>query len=225
MDFIDDGIAVDPKVQNSAPFAPGTYKRGQLVACLASAWNDGEAEVIELTITGTADSNGSAAVVINGATAVPIAYTSGDTAADIAALIAAGSFTGWTSAAVGAVVTFTAGANEEKTGVDSIVFTDADTEPSEALSGAFVVDTEGRDNSAAGDYATYDGTDETYGLATIKAVVIEDSIVVYPGAVVPIAKGEFSLVKVAAIMAALDTPVTLSDALLAQCFAAGIILN
>ena len=149
----------------------------------------------------------------------------GDTDDDIAAAVAAGSFTGWTQSATDNVVTFTAAANGEKAGVNTIVFTDADTEPSEALSGAFVVDTEGRDNSAAGDYATYDGTDETYGLATIKAVVIEDSAVVYPGTVVPIAKGEFSLVKVAAIMAALDTPVTLSDALLAQCFAAGIILN
>ena len=62
------------------------------------------------------------------------------------------------------------------------------------------------------------------GTGTIRAVCKSDAVLGSAG-YLPIARGECSLSGVAAVMAALTTPITLTDALKAQCFDAGIILN
>ncbi|MDR3355791.1 MAG: hypothetical protein LBO04_01215 [Spirochaetaceae bacterium] len=63
------------------------------------------------------------------------------------------------------------------------------------------------------------------GLEVIRAVCPDDFTVPSGGGKHHVLYGEFSRAGVAAVMASLDTPVTLTDALVGMCFDAGIILN
>lgn len=79
------------------------------------------AEVLTLTVTEGCTTSGDLSIVLRGGTAVAIAVTdTADTPAEVATLIAAGNFTGWTQTADGAVVTFTASVAGAKTGANSI---------------------------------------------------------------------------------------------------------
>ncbi len=81
----------------------------------------GVAEKIKLTITAGATAGGTIDVQLRGATPVAISVLiSDDTADEVATQIASGTYPGWTAAAVGAVVTFTADDVGVKTGVNSI---------------------------------------------------------------------------------------------------------
>jgi len=95
------------------------------------------AEVIKLTVTKVASASGNVSISIRGATAVDIAVLDTDDLASIATKIAAGSFTGWSAASSGAVVTFTATTAGVKTGTNTF---DGGTTGVEA---GIVVDTEG----------------------------------------------------------------------------------
>lgn len=67
------------------------------------------------TAAGT-DGSGTVSVVLDGADAVETIVAGGDTPAQIATKIAAGTYTGWTAVANGAVVTFTRGTAVASTG-------------------------------------------------------------------------------------------------------------
>jgi hypothetical protein len=56
-------------------------------------------------------------------------------------------------------------------------------------------------------------------------VCLNDAVIPTGGGNAPVARGEFIREGVAAVMAALAAPVTLDDALVGQCWDAGIILN
>jgi hypothetical protein len=78
------------------------------------------AEVITLTITGGCAADGNVTVTLRGGTPVDIAVTTtADTPAEVATLVAAGTFTGWTQAADGADVVFTASVAGAKTGANT----------------------------------------------------------------------------------------------------------
>lgn len=87
---------------------------GKEVLVITAVGQAGVAEVAQLTVTEGATASGNLTVTLDG-TAVTIAVAdTDDTAAKVAAKIAAGSYTGWTAKAEGDVVTFTASANESK---------------------------------------------------------------------------------------------------------------
>lgn len=87
---------------------------GKEVLVITAVGQAGVAEVAQLTVTGGATASGNLTVTLDG-TAVTIAVLdTDDTAAKVAAKIAAGTYTGWTAKAKGDVVTFTASANEAK---------------------------------------------------------------------------------------------------------------
>ena len=107
------------------------------------------AEVLTLTVTAGCAVNGNVGVVIRGATAVQIAVTTtADTAAEVATLIRAGTFTGWATSGTGADVIFTASATGAKTGSNSI------SAGSTGVAGTFVITTLGV--TAAGGSVTFD---------------------------------------------------------------------
>jgi hypothetical protein len=82
---------------------------------------DAVAEVLTLTVTEGCTTDGNVSISLRGATAVDIAVTTdADTPAEVATLIAAGTFTGWTQAAVDNVVTFTASVAGAKTGTNTV---------------------------------------------------------------------------------------------------------
>jgi hypothetical protein len=76
----------------------------------------------------------------------------------------------------------------------------------------------------AGGFTTYDAS-KTDGSQLIAAVCLNDVGIPTGGGYAPVSRGEFIREGVAAVMAALTTPVTLDDALVGQCWDAGIILN
>lgn len=87
---------------------------GKEVLVITAVGQAGVAEVAQLTVTKGATASGNLTVTLDG-TAVTIAVLdTDDTAAKVAAKIAAGTYTGWTAKAKGDVVTFTASANEAK---------------------------------------------------------------------------------------------------------------
>jgi hypothetical protein len=87
---------------------------GKEVLVITAIGQAGIAEVAQLTVTKGATASGNLTVTLDG-TGVTIAVLDTDnTAAKVAAKIAAGSYTGWTAKAKGDVVTFTASANEAK---------------------------------------------------------------------------------------------------------------
>jgi hypothetical protein len=65
----------------------------------------------------------------------------------------------------------------------------------------------------------------TTGAEIIAAVCPVDITIDTVVTTAPVARGEFSRAGVAAVMASLGTPVALTDALIGQCWDAGIILN
>lgn len=149
----------------------------------------GVAEVLELTVTKGATAAGNVSISLRGATAVDIAVTTDDdTAAEVAAKIAAGagSFTGWTASATDAVVTFTAAAAGAKTGTNAF---DAGDTGAEA---AIVVKTPGV--TAANGSITFDlcssqtETPVDYDIAASFTVVdssnvfqpLTDAVITYP---------------------------------------------
>lgn len=147
----------------------------------------GVAEVLELTVTAGATADGNVSISLRGATAVDIAVTTdADTAAEVAALIAAGSYTGWTASATDAVVTFTAAAAGAKTGANT--FDGADT----GVEAAITVETLGV--TAADGSVTFDlcssQTDNPvdYDIAAAFTVVsssnvfqpLTDAVITYP---------------------------------------------
>lgn len=87
---------------------------GKEVLVITADGQAGVAEVAQLTVTEGATASGNLTVTLDG-TAVTIAVLdTDDTAAKVAAKIAAGSYTGWTAKAEGDVVTFTASDKEAK---------------------------------------------------------------------------------------------------------------
>lgn len=87
---------------------------GKEVLVITADGQAGVAEVAQLTVTEGATASGNLTVTLDG-TAVTIAVAdTDDTAAKVAAKIAAGSYTGWTAKAEGDVVTFTASVKEAK---------------------------------------------------------------------------------------------------------------
>lgn len=81
----------------------------------------GVAEVIELTITAGATADGDVSITLRDGTPVAVAVlVADDTADEVATKIAAGAYPGWTAAAVGSVVTFTADDAGVKTGANVI---------------------------------------------------------------------------------------------------------
>lgn len=87
---------------------------GKEVLVITAVGQAGVAEVAQLTVTEGATASGNLTVTLDG-TAVTIAVAdTDDTAAKVAAKIAAGSYTGWTAKAEGDVVTFTASDKEAK---------------------------------------------------------------------------------------------------------------
>jgi len=98
------------------------------------------AEVIKLTVTDGAIADGTVDIVLRSADPVSISVqSSDDTLEEIATQIASGTYPGWTASATGAVVTFTAEAEEAKEGINSI--TGGDTE----VDGTFDITTPGVD--------------------------------------------------------------------------------
>jgi hypothetical protein len=75
---------------------------------------DEEATTVTLEVTGTATSDGDISISLDGADPVVIAVLTTDDLAGIAAKIAAGEYEGWTAAADGAEVTFTAAVPGDK---------------------------------------------------------------------------------------------------------------
>lgn len=87
---------------------------GKEVLVITAVGQAGVAEVAQLTVTKGATASGNLTVTLDG-TAVTIAVLdTDDTAAKVAAKIAAGTYTGWTAKAEGDVVTFTASVKEAK---------------------------------------------------------------------------------------------------------------
>lgn len=87
---------------------------GKEVLVITAVGQAGVAEVAQLTVTKGATASGNLTVTLDG-TAVTIAVAdTDDTAAKVAAKIAAGTYTGWTAKAEGDVVTFTASVKEAK---------------------------------------------------------------------------------------------------------------
>lgn len=87
---------------------------GKEVLVITADGQAGVAEVAQLTVTEGATASGNLTVTLDG-TAVTIAVLdTDDTAAKVAAKIAAGTYTGWTAKAEGDVVTFTASDKEAK---------------------------------------------------------------------------------------------------------------
>lgn len=87
---------------------------GKEVDIITANGNAGIAEVDTLTVTAKATASGNLTVTLDG-TAVTIAVLdTDDTPEKVAAKIAAGTYTGWTAKADGAIVTFTAADKEEK---------------------------------------------------------------------------------------------------------------
>lgn len=81
----------------------------------------GVAEKIELTITAGATADGDVSITLRDGTPVAVAVlVADDTADEVAAKIAAGTYPDWTAAAIGAVVTFTADDAGVKTGANAI---------------------------------------------------------------------------------------------------------
>jgi hypothetical protein len=76
----------------------------------------GKREIRTLTLTGNASSSANISIVLNTATAVTVALTSGDTAIASAYKISRGVFPGWTAAQVGATVVFLANDAGSKNG-------------------------------------------------------------------------------------------------------------
>lgn len=80
----------------------------------------GVAEVLELTVTAGATADGNISISLRGATPVEVAVTTAaDLATEVATLIQAATYTGWTATVSGAVVTFTATAAGAKTGTNT----------------------------------------------------------------------------------------------------------
>lgn len=143
-------------------------------------------DVITLTVTAGCAVNGNVGVVLRDATAVQIAVTTtADTAAEVATLIAAGTYTAYTAAAVGAVVTFTAKAAGAKTGANSI------SAGSTGVAGTFANPTPGvtaADGSVtfdcgsvnSSDLANYDMVAAITILSSANVVQSVDVVVTYP---------------------------------------------
>jgi phage tail sheath gpL-like len=75
-------------------------------AGVTTAVNGGTKEVDTLTVTAAAGTAGNVTITLNGV-AVNIAVAAADATTTVATKIAAGTYTGWTASAAGAVVTFT----------------------------------------------------------------------------------------------------------------------
>ena len=81
---------------------------GKQVQVITAEGVAGIKEVDKLTVTGGCTSDGNVSITLGGGSAVQIAVTDDDNTPEaVAAKIAAGTFTGWTAKAEGAVVTFT----------------------------------------------------------------------------------------------------------------------
>lgn len=87
---------------------------GKEVLVITAVGQAGVAEVAQLTVTEGATASGNLTVTLDGTAETIAVANTDDTAAKVAAKIAAGSYTGWTAKAEGDVVTFTASANESK---------------------------------------------------------------------------------------------------------------
>ena len=77
--------------------------------------------------------------------------------------------------------------------------------------------------TASGKFTAYAAGAAT-GAQTISAVCLNDVTLAADG-YAPVARGEFVREGVAAVMAGLAAPVTLTDILVGQCWDAGIVLN
>ena len=78
------------------------------------------AEVIELTVTEGCTVDGDVTISLRGGSDVTVAVTTdADTPAEVATLIQAETYTGWTATVNGAVVTFTANTAGKKTGANT----------------------------------------------------------------------------------------------------------
>ena len=145
------------------------------------------AEVLTLTVTAGCAVDGNVGVVIRGATAVQIAVTTtADTAAEVATLIRAGTFTGWTTSGTGADVIFTASAAGVKTGTNSI------SAGSTGVAGTFAITTLGTaaaDGSVTFDFMSSMGSEKVdYDMAVQYSVVssanvfqpLTDAVLTYP---------------------------------------------
>lgn len=87
---------------------------GKEVLVITAVGQAGVAEVAQLTVTKGATASGNLTVTLDGTAKTIAVAEADDTAAEVAAKIAAGSYTGWTAKAEGDVVTFTASANKSK---------------------------------------------------------------------------------------------------------------
>lgn len=83
---------------------------GKEVLVITAVGQAGVAEVAQLTVTEGAAAAGDLTVTLDGTGVTITVAATDDTAAKVAAKIAAGSYTGWTAEAEGDVVTFTASA-------------------------------------------------------------------------------------------------------------------
>ena len=145
------------------------------------------AEVLTLTVTAGCTANGNVSISLRGATAVDIAVTTtADTTAEVATLIRAGTFTGWTTGGSGSAVTFTATAAGAKTGTNTV------SPASTGVVAAIVVTTLGV--SAANGSVTFDFMGSTsssvvnYDMAAVFSIVdssniyqpLTDAVITYP---------------------------------------------
>lgn len=87
---------------------------GKEVLVITAIGQAGVAEVAQLTVTKGATAAGNLTVTLDGTDVTIAVAATDDTAAKVAAKIAAGTYTGWTAEAEGDVVTFTASDNEAK---------------------------------------------------------------------------------------------------------------
>ncbi|MGJ7024921.1 hypothetical protein [Petrimonas sulfuriphila] len=88
---------------------------GAEVNVITAEGQAGRAEIDTLTVTAKATASGNLTVTLDGTVAVTVAVLdTDDTPEKVAAKIAAGTYTGWTAEADGAVVTFTADDEEAK---------------------------------------------------------------------------------------------------------------
>jgi hypothetical protein len=87
---------------------------GKEVLVITAVGQAGVAEVAQLTVTKGATAAGNLTVTLDGTDVTIAVAATDDTAAEVAAKIAAGTYTGWTAEAEGDVVTFTASDNEAK---------------------------------------------------------------------------------------------------------------
>lgn len=87
---------------------------GKEVLVITAVGQAGVAEVAQLTVTEGAAAAGDLTVTLDGTGVTITVAATDDTAAKVAAKIAAGSYTGWTAEAEGDVVTFTASAAAAK---------------------------------------------------------------------------------------------------------------